>query len=112
MPSNGGGISQAIISGCFAAESILEHLEDGTPLQGYEERVRASMGRALKNSLRSKNMGYAFLRGDIMTEIVLRCLGPIGESNVPWNVTDPFGSFRTPRRQIQSGDVRSIGWFK
>ena len=78
MPSNGGGISQAIISGCFAAESILEHLEDGTPLQGYEERVRASMGRALKNSLRSKNMGYAFLRGDIMTEIVLRCLGPIG----------------------------------
>jgi len=36
------------------------------------------MGRALKNSLRSKNMGYAFLRGDIMTEIVLRCLGPIG----------------------------------
>jgi digeranylgeranylglycerophospholipid reductase len=78
MPSNGGGISQAIISGCFAAESILQHMEDGTPLSSYEKRVRASMGPALRNSLRSKNMGYAFMRGDVMTELILRCLGPIG----------------------------------
>lgn len=78
MPSNGGGISQAIISGCFAAETILAHLENGTPLSDYEDKVRASMGPALKNSLRSKNMGYAFLRGDLMTEAILRILGPIG----------------------------------
>ena len=78
MPSNGGGISQAIISGCFAAEAIVEHMSDDTPLTSYEDRVRASMGPALKNSLRSKNMGYAFMRGDVMTELILRCLGPIG----------------------------------
>jgi hypothetical protein len=36
------------------------------------------MGPALKNSLRSKNMGYAFMRGDLMTELILRILGPIG----------------------------------
>ena len=78
MPSNGGGISQAIISGCFAAEAIVSHMEDGTPLSSYETRVRASMGPALKNSLRSKNMGYAFMRGDVLTELILRCLGPIG----------------------------------
>ncbi len=78
MPSNGGGISQAIISGCFAAETIVSHLEDGTPLEDYEQRVRGSMGKALKNSLRSKNMGYAFMRGDFATEVILRCLGPIG----------------------------------
>ena len=78
MPSNGGGISQAIISGCFAAESILDHLENGTPLTTYEDKVRASMGPALKNSLRSKNMGYAFMRGDVLTELILRILGPIG----------------------------------
>ena len=78
MPSNGGGISQAIISGCFAAEAILANLEDQTPLSVYEERVRASMGPALKNSLRSKNMGYAMMRGDLMTEVILRILGPIG----------------------------------
>ena len=78
MPSNGGGISQAIISGCFAAETIVQHLENGTPLTDYELRVRASMGKALKNSLRTKNMGYAFFRGDFITETILRMLGPIG----------------------------------
>ncbi|MCH1588573.1 MAG: geranylgeranyl reductase family protein, partial [Flavobacteriales bacterium] len=78
MPSNGGGISQAIISGCFAAETIVQHLENGTPLTDYELKVRASMGKALKNSLRTKNMGYAFFRGDFITETILRMLGPIG----------------------------------
>ncbi len=78
MPSNGGGISQAIISGCFAAESIIDYFRNGADLNVYETRVRASMGGALKNSLRTKNMGYAFMRGDMMTELILRCLGPIG----------------------------------
>ena len=78
MPSNGGGISQAIISGCFAAEAILDHLDHGAPLDAYEVRLRASMGRALKNSLRTKNMGYTFFKGDLITEGILRILGPIG----------------------------------
>ena len=54
MPSNGGGISQAIISGCFAADAILDHQRDGTPLQAYQDRIEFTFGRALKNSLRSK----------------------------------------------------------
>ncbi|MEJ6562144.1 MAG: NAD(P)/FAD-dependent oxidoreductase [Euryarchaeota archaeon] len=78
MPSNGGGISQAIISGCFAAEAILDNLNKGTPLSAYETRLRASLGRALKNSLRTKNFGYAFFKGDLITESILRVLGPIG----------------------------------
>ncbi len=78
MPSNGGGISQAIISGYFAAQSIQEHFLHGIPLESYQKKVEDSMGRALKNSLRTKNMGYTFLRGDVMTELVLRTLGPIG----------------------------------
>lgn len=78
MPSNGGGISQAIISGCFAAEAILDNLNTGAPLTAYEDRLRASLGRALKNSLRTKNFGYAFFKGDLITEGILRILGPIG----------------------------------
>jgi digeranylgeranylglycerophospholipid reductase len=78
MPSNGGGISQAIISGCFAAEAILDNLSTGAPLTAYEDRLRASLGRALKNSLRTKNFGYAFFKGDLITEGILRILGPIG----------------------------------
>jgi digeranylgeranylglycerophospholipid reductase len=78
MPSNGGGISQAIISGCFAADAILEHQRDGTPLQAYQDRIEFTFGRALKNSLRSKNLGYAMMRNDFLTESILRILGPIG----------------------------------
>ena len=78
MPSNGGGISQAIISGYFAAETIHDNISKNVPLEHYQTLVTNSMGRALKNSLRTKNFGYAFLRGDVLTELILRTLGPIG----------------------------------
>jgi digeranylgeranylglycerophospholipid reductase len=78
MPSNGGGISQAMISGCFAAEAYLQFKQDKTPLTSYQDRVQACFGRALKNSLRSKNMGYLMFQNDLITEVLLRILGPIG----------------------------------
>ena len=78
MPSNGGGISQAMISGCFAAEAWLDFKHDSTPLESYQERIHACFGRALKNSLRSKNMGYLMFQNDMITEVLLRILGPIG----------------------------------
>lgn len=78
MPSNGGGISQAVISGCFAADAILDHRRDGTSLEAYQRRVEWTFGPALKNSLRSKKLGYAFMRNDVMTEVILRTLGPLG----------------------------------
>ena len=78
MPSNGGGISQAMISGCFAAEAYLEHKRNGKPLEAYQERVKSCFGRALKNSLRSENMGYLMFQNDLITEVLLRILGPIG----------------------------------
>ncbi|MGB2267654.1 MAG: NAD(P)/FAD-dependent oxidoreductase [Candidatus Poseidoniaceae archaeon] len=78
MPSNGGGISQAMISGCFAAEAYLDLKQNGTPLTAYQDRIESCFGRALKNSLRSKNMGYLMFQNDLITEVLLRILGPIG----------------------------------
>ncbi len=78
MPSNGGGISQAVISGCFAADAILDHVREGAPLEAYQKRVEWTFGPALRNSLRSKQLGYAFMRNDVLTEGILRMLGPIG----------------------------------
>ena len=37
------------------------------------------MKAPLRNSLKSKEMGYAFMRGNLLTEIILRILGPIGD---------------------------------
>jgi digeranylgeranylglycerophospholipid reductase len=78
MPSNGGGISQAMISAKFAADAILAHRADGVGLETYEKMVRRSMGKALRISLRSKRLGNAFLGGDLRTEAMMRILGPIG----------------------------------
>ena len=78
MPSNGGGISQAMISGKFAADAIIKNIESGIPLELYQKRVMASMGRALKNSKRAKWLAYTFLRNDWLSEIMMRILGPIG----------------------------------
>lgn len=78
MPSNGGGISQAMISGCFAADAIIENLTEGKDLSDYEKRVRKCMSKVLRTSLRSKRMSYAMMRGDKSTELILRILGPIG----------------------------------
>ena len=78
MPSNGGGISQAMISGCFAAESIIDNINTGAPLSNYRKKIDKCMKAPLRNSLRSKEMGYLFMRGNFLTEIILRILGPIG----------------------------------
>ena len=93
MPSNGGGISQAMISGCFAAEAWLEHKCNSTPLKSYQERIHACFGRALKNSLRSKNMGYLHVskrhhNGSPIDEY----WGPLEALSEPWNAINRFGS--------------------
>ena len=48
------------------------------------------MGLTLKNSLRSKNMGYAFMRGDV-TNSFCASSGPSAVSSVPWSVNARSG---------------------
>ena len=79
MPSNGGGISQAMISGCFAAEAYIENKQNGTPLEAYQDRIESCFGRALKNSLRSKNMGYLMFQNDFITEVLYVYLDRLAE---------------------------------
>jgi hypothetical protein len=67
-----------MISGCFAAEAYIDFKLEGTPLTAYQDRIKSCFGRALKNSLRSKNMGYLMFQNDLITEVLLRILGPIG----------------------------------
>lgn len=78
MPSNGGGIAQAMISGKFAAESIISNRDYGTPLEEYQKRVMHVFRKPLKYSLRSKKLLYTFFRNDFMTETLMRTVGPFG----------------------------------
>ena len=70
MPSNGGGISQAIISGCFAAESIIDHLENGAPLSTYEDKSGRPWARSQEFPAKQKH-GLRVHAWDVLTEVIL-----------------------------------------
>jgi digeranylgeranylglycerophospholipid reductase len=78
MPSNGGGIGQAIVSGKMAADAVVAHLRDGTPLAAYDATMRGAMGKQLAISTRTKNLFWTFCRNDWMTSAAMRFLGVNG----------------------------------
>jgi digeranylgeranylglycerophospholipid reductase len=78
MPSNGGGIGQAIISGKYAAEAIIADKMDGTSLSSYDNILKKTMAKQLRISRRSKKLFWTFCRNDFSTECAMRLLGTNG----------------------------------
>ena len=62
LPSNGAGITIAMIGGRIAGQVIGEHFANGTPLEEYEKRWKKQMGKVMKNSKRSFKMGSMLFR--------------------------------------------------
>ena len=62
LPSNGAGITIAMVGGRIAGQVIAEHLEHGTPLTEYELRWNKQMGRVMRNSKRSFKVGSILFR--------------------------------------------------
>ena len=62
LPSNGAGITIAMVGGRIAGQVIAEHLKDGTPLTEYEKRWEAQMGKVMRNSKRSFRFGSLLFR--------------------------------------------------
>ena len=62
LPSNGAGITIAMVGGRIAGEVIAEHLESGTPLDEYESRWKNQMGKVMRNSKRSFKFGSMLFR--------------------------------------------------
>ena len=78
MPSNGGGIGQAMVSGMMAAEAIIDAKERGASLNHYQDRLHDVFAKPLKISLRTKRMFWHFGRNDALIELGLRLLGRSG----------------------------------
>jgi digeranylgeranylglycerophospholipid reductase len=78
MASNGGGIPIAMIAGRIAGRTIKEHIQDRVPLEAYDRRWRAVLGRPLANSLWTKRLGDLFFPSDRRTEFAMRVLGRRG----------------------------------
>ena len=62
LPSNGAGITIAMIGGRIAGQVISEHLSNGIPLEEYEKRWKKQMGKVMRNSKRSFKMGSMLFR--------------------------------------------------
>ncbi|MFQ3344210.1 MAG: geranylgeranyl reductase family protein [Candidatus Poseidoniales archaeon] len=62
LPSNGAGITIAMIGGRIAGQVISEHLKLGTPLIEYENRWNTQMGKVMKNSKRAFSLGSIIFR--------------------------------------------------
>ena len=62
LPSNGAGITIAMIGGRIAGQVISEHINDGVELQEYQRRWEAQMGKVMRNSKRSFKIGSLLFR--------------------------------------------------
>ena len=62
LPSNGAGITIAMIGGRIAGQVISEHLKDGISLSEYEKRWNKQMGKVMRNSKRAFFLGSFVLR--------------------------------------------------
>ena len=62
LPSNGAGITIAMIGGRIAGEVISEHVNNGMDLKEYEKRWESQMGDVMRNSKRSFAIGSILFR--------------------------------------------------
>ena len=62
LPSNGAGITIAMVGGRIAGQVIAEHLSKGTPLSDYEKIWNKQMGKVMRNSKRSFKIGSILFR--------------------------------------------------
>ena len=62
LPSNGAGITIAMIGGRIAGQKIVSHLENGTSLHEYEIEWKSQMGSVMRNSKLSFRIGSWIMR--------------------------------------------------
>lgn len=62
LPSNGAGITIAMVGGRIAGQVISEHLSSGVPLIEYERRWNNQMGKVMRNSKRAFKLGSIIFR--------------------------------------------------
>ena len=62
LPSNGAGITIAMIGGRIAANSIADHIEHGLPLKTYEAEWNRQMGAVMARSKRAFGLGSILFR--------------------------------------------------
>ncbi len=75
MPTNGGGIQTALITGRLAGEAALRHFENKTPLSSYEEAWKDQMGLEMQNSKVMRQASDRLMGHGFFFDLMLRIMG-------------------------------------
>jgi digeranylgeranylglycerophospholipid reductase len=82
MPTNGGGIATAMITGEIAGQVVADHVLNGVPLSQYEKRWRQVMGKEMFVSTKLRRLADRFMGNDLLFHFILRVLGTQGIKDV------------------------------
>jgi digeranylgeranylglycerophospholipid reductase len=82
MPTNGGGIPTAMVSGRIAGEVAALHVMKNEPLSSYETGWKKAFGHELSASTRMRRFADAFMPHDSLFDCAMRILGTAGIKKV------------------------------
>jgi geranylgeranyl reductase family protein len=82
MPTNGGGIATAMITGEIAGQVAADHVQKGVPLSEYERRWMQVMGKEMRVSTRLRRLADHFMGNDFIFHLLLGALGTQGIKDV------------------------------
>ena len=75
MPTNGGGIQTALITGDLAAEAAVNYFEHQTPLSNYEASWREQIGLEMENSKLMRQASDRVMAHGFLFDLMLRMMG-------------------------------------
>jgi digeranylgeranylglycerophospholipid reductase len=82
MPTNGGGIATAMISGEIAGQTAADFVQKSVPLSEYQRRWGQVMGKEMRVSTRLRRMADHFMGNDFLFHVLLGALGTQGIKDV------------------------------
>ena len=82
MPTNGGGIATAMISGEIAGQVAADYVQNGVPISRYESKWKEVMGKEMKVSTHLRRMADHFMGNDFIFHLLLGFLGTNGIKDV------------------------------
>ena len=82
MPTNGGGIATAMITGEIAGRIAADHIQKEIPLSEYEKEWKKAMGKEMLVSTNLRRLADHFMGNDLLFHLLLRLLGTQGVKDV------------------------------
>lgn len=82
MPTNGGGIATAMITGTIAGQVAVDHLRNNAPLLEYERRWKEAMGTEMLASTKMRRLADRFMGNDFAFHMLLKVIGTKGIKDV------------------------------